>query len=164
MLVNNRFAVAIQVLTLARCGHGASGGCPVTSEQMAELVNTNPVVVRRILGPLREAGLVTSQPGPGGGWRLTRPPGEITLRDVYRAIEGDRAFERPGHAAGADCPVGRCLSGVLTSCYREAEKALEAKLAQVTVADVIRSAQFEAAGGVAFDGSPFGKEVLLQVK
>lgn len=158
MLSNSRFAVAIQVLALARGGHGASCGCPVTSEHLAELVNTNPVVIRRILGPLREAGLVSSQPGPGGGWRLTRPPAEITLRDVYRAIEADRSFAAPERMAASECPVGRCLSGVLNSCYQAAEEALEAKLAQVTVADVIRSARGGAPRALGYDDPALREE------
>lgn len=162
MLSNTRFAVAIHVLALARGGHEASDGCPVTSEHLAELVNTNPVVVRRILGPLREAGLVRSQPGPGGGWRLTRPPAEITLRDVYRAIEADRSFAAPERMAASECPVGRCLSGVLTTCYQAAEEALEAKLAQVTLADVMRSARGAPARVVGYDDPRLRKEGQAQ--
>jgi len=131
---------------------------------MAELVNTNPVVIRRILGPLREAGLVTSQPGPGGGWRLSRPPAEITLRDVYRAIEEDRPR---GHEA-VEVDGGRmhseCLYGVLSRCYREAEATLEAKLAQVTVADVIRAVRSDRSGAVPFEGLPFAEEHVVRMK
>jgi Rrf2 family protein len=164
MFGSTRLAVAIQLLALARGGHDASGECPVTSEHLAELVNTNPVVIRRILGPLREAGLVTSQPGPGGGWRLTRPPAEITLRDVYRAIDADRATAAPARMAASECPVGRCLSGMLSSCYQAAEEALEAKLAQVTVADVIRSARGGAPRVFGFDDAALRKEDALPTR
>lgn len=136
---NSRFAVAIHVLALARVARGDATGLPVTSEQMAESVNTNPVVIRRILGSLREAGLVASQPGPGGGWRLTRPPAEITLRDVYRAVACEPLFALPRREPNAECAVGKSLPRVLEICFREAEAALEARLAQVTVSDVIAS-------------------------
>ena len=136
---NSRFAVAIHVLALARVARGDATGLPVTSEQMAESVNTNPVVIRRILGSLRNAGLVASQPGPGGGWRLTRPPAEISLRDVYRAVEEEPLFALPRREPNAECMVGKGLPRVLETCFREAEAALEARLEQVTVADVIES-------------------------
>lgn len=164
MSSSNRFAVAIHVLALARGGPGEPGRCPVTSEYLAELVNTNPVVIRRILGPLREAGLVSSQPGPGGGWRLTRPAAEITLRDVYRAIEGDRPFPAPARTAASDCPIGRCLSGVLATSFRAAEQTLEAQLAKVTVADVIRGARGFPSHVVSFDDAAVRKEVAIPAR
>lgn len=136
---SSRFAVAIHVLALARVAKGEFAGSPVTSEQMAESVNTNPVVIRRILGTLREAGLVVSQPGPGGGWRLSRTPGEITLRDVYRAVESEPLFALPRREPNTECAVGRMLPGVLETCFRDAEAALEAQLSEITVADVIDS-------------------------
>jgi Rrf2 family protein len=136
---SSRFAVAIHLLALARVAKGDSVGIPITSEQMAESVNTNPVVIRRILGTLREAGLVASQPGPGGGWRLSRTPGEITLRDVYRAVESEPLFALPRREPNAECTVGRELPGVLETCFRHAEAALEAQLAEVSLADVIDS-------------------------
>lgn len=136
MFGNQRFAVAVQVLLLTRRAAATTAGVPVTSEQLAEWVPTNPVVVRRILGPLREAGLVTSQPGPGGGWKLALPPETITLRDVYRAI----ACEHDGAAdhVMADCPIRRCLSGVLSRCYEEAAATFERTLARVTIEDLYR--------------------------
>ena len=113
-----------------------AAGTAITSERMAESVRAHPVHVRRVLGALREAGLVASQPGPGGGWRLTRSPEAITLRDIYRAVEHEPLFGLPKHRS-QDCPVGRCLPGVLATCFADAEAALEERLAQVTVADVI---------------------------
>jgi Rrf2 family protein len=139
MQSNSRFAVAIHVLALAKVARGHAAGIAVTSEQMAESVNTNPVVIRRILGSLRDAGLVASQPGPGGGWRLTRPATEITLRDVYRAVEAEPLFALPRREPNAACAVGKYLPHVLESCFRDAEAALEDRLARVSVADVIES-------------------------
>lgn len=137
---NSRFAVAIHVLALASGVRASHARLQVTSEQMAESVNTNPVVIRRILGSLREAQLVASQPGPGGGWRLTRAPEEISLRDVYRALEVEPLFALPRREPNADCVVGKGLPRVIGSCFQAAEAALEARLAEVTVADVIACA------------------------
>jgi Rrf2 family protein len=152
MHVNSRFAVAVHALLEASgAGRQASedgsqaleipdacrltpDAC-VTSERIASIVHTHPVVVRRVLGALREAGLVTSQPGPGGGWKLTRDASTITLCDVYRAVEGESTF--PHRAPSEQCPFGERLPAVLEACFREAEAAMERQLAQVTIADVL---------------------------
>src|SRR5918997_7038116 len=134
MYANSRFAVAVH--TLGFIGF-AEGRHPVTSEDIAVSVNTNPVVIRRLLGMLREAGLVTSQPGPGGGWRLTRRPEAITLRDAYRAVEPDPLFALPPRKPCAQCDVGRNVQQVLNRYFTDAEAAMEERLAQTTLADVM---------------------------
>ena len=139
---NSRFAVAIHVLALAKVAMDEEMGVAVTSERMAESVRAHPVHVRRVLGALREAELVTSQPGPGGGWRLTRSPEEITLRDIYRAVEHEPLFGLPKRPS-QDCPMSQCLPGILANCFQEAEAAMEERLAQVTIADVIGAVRAE---------------------
>src|SRR3546814_17537823 len=67
---------------LHRAGHRA----PMTSEQLAKAMQTHPVVIRRILGGLRDAGFVPSEKGHGGGWTIAKPLADITMRDVYDAI------------------------------------------------------------------------------
>lgn len=129
--MNSRFAVATHVLALLE----QSRGEPVTSEYIAGSVNTNPSLVRRLLGVLARAGLTTSQLGAGGGALLARPAAEITLGDVYRAVsEGGELFamhrERPNPA----CPVGRNIQGVLERRLDAAERVLEAELDRTTIA------------------------------
>lgn len=139
MYPNTRFALAIYAVALAKVAHSTVEGRTVTSEQLAEGANKNPVVVRRLLGPLRAAGLLTSQSGPGGGWRLSRPAAEITLGDIYRALEIEPLFAMPERPFDAGCPLGEGFPAVLMACFREAEEALEARLARVTVADLVES-------------------------
>lgn len=134
MYANSRFAVAVH--TLGFVGF-AAGRHPATSEDIAISVNTNPVVIRRVLGLLRDAGLVTSQPGPGGGWRLTRGPDAITLRDAYRAVEPEPLFALPQRPPSASCDVGRNVRQVLNRYFEDAEIAMEESLATVTLADVM---------------------------
>src|SRR3546814_9587513 len=67
---------------LHRAGHRA----PMTSEQLAKAMQTHPVVIRRILGGLRDAGFVNSEKGHGGGWTIAKPLADITMCDVYDAI------------------------------------------------------------------------------
>lgn len=134
MNLSTRFAVAIHVLTLL--AYDRSG--PMSSELIASSVNTSAVVMRRTLGLLRAAKFVDSRSGPGGGWRLLRAPEAITLRDVYRAVEGGPLF--PLHASpNPRCPVGGRVGGVLAQRFESARQALEAELGGATVADMLRA-------------------------
>lgn len=137
MNVNSRFAFANHILTLLALAEDE----PITSAYIAGSVNTNPVVIRRLLGNLREAGLVTSQPGTGGGWRLLRAPDGISLCEVYRAVEDDQLFGMHHRAPNNTCPVGRNIQQALGYVFSEAERALEQRLAELTIADVLRGVQ-----------------------
>ena len=109
----------------------------VTSERIAASVNTNPVVVRRIVGALRNAGMVTVQPGVGGGATLAREPDDITLLDVYRAVEdGEELFSLHPSEPSRSCNVGGNIRDVLRPIFCTAHRAMESVLAQVSIADV----------------------------
>ena len=131
--MNTRFAVAVHILTLLEQQRGE----PVTSEYIAGSVNTNPSLVRRLVGMLTKAGLTTSQLGSGGGTLLARPAGKISLLDIYRAVDEGELFamhrERPNPA----CPIGRNIQAALETHFATASKALEDELRQVTIADVL---------------------------
>ena len=131
---SSRFAVGAHVLTVLALNRAE----PVTSEFIAGSVNTNPVVIRRVLGALRAARLVTSQGGNGGGWRLVGAPEAITLRDVYRAVENEALFPLHHRPPNPSCPVGRHIQQVLTRRLAGATGALEEELARTTVADMLR--------------------------
>ena len=132
-MISSRVAVAVHVLAyLAWRSEG-----PSTSEQIAASVNTNPVVVRRIVGALRNAGMVSVQPGVGGGAVLARQPDDITLLDVYRAVEeGSELFSLHAQPPSRDCSVGANIVEVLQGVFVRAHSAMEAVLAGVTVAGV----------------------------
>jgi Rrf2 family protein len=132
MHTNTRFAVGVHILTLL----SQAGDELLTSETIAASVNTNPVVIRRVLGYLRRVGMVVSQPGNRGGWRLCQPAEAITLRAVYRAVDQEQAIaihSRPNPA----CPVGRVIQQSLEQVTAQAQEALEASLGTTTVADVL---------------------------
>lgn len=133
----SQFTVAVHALAYLGWASEAWSSELVTSEALAASVNTNPVVVRRLLGSLREAGLVTSQPGPGGGWRLVRTPDAITLRDVYEAVSDDALFAPPHRVPSHECPIGRTVHRVIGRLCNEAERAMAERLGQFTVADTI---------------------------
>jgi DNA-binding IscR family transcriptional regulator len=130
--ISTRFSIAVHVLALISV---SSGDC--TGDFIAGSVNTNPVIVRRILGMLKKAGLVDVRPGVGGA-TLLKAPEEISLLDVYRAVE---ATEEGGlfgfHAEpNLQCPVGRNIEAVLRAEMMEAQLAMEHRLAQVSLSQL----------------------------
>jgi Rrf2 family protein len=135
MNVSTRFTVALHVLTLL----ASSPDQALTSEYIAGSVNTNPVVIRRILGVLKKAGFVTSQGGVGGGWELTKAAECVTLADVRRIVNEGSPFSLHNQSPNPACPVGRNIQGALTGIYDEAERALEDRLALTTIDELLRS-------------------------
>ncbi len=133
MAANKRFAVAIHALGMVAFGDELN----VTSEEIAKSVCTNPVVVRRIIAQLTRHKLVSVKLGAGGGARLTRPPEQITLADIYRALEEGPLFGVPLLGDTHECAVGRNVGPVLKSVLLKAEERLTAELRAVTLADVI---------------------------
>lgn len=143
MQTNTQFAVAIHALTLIELFPAWGKEHSLTSGAIAESVQTNPVVIRRVMGLLRDHGLVQSQPGPRGGWKLSRPSADINLRDLFQAVQEESLFAMPRQEPSAECPVGVWLPSVLVSCFGEAESALLDRLAQVSIADVVASVKLE---------------------
>jgi Rrf2 family protein len=132
MAANTRFAVAIHAAGMLAFGDRVL----VTSESIAKSVHTNPVVVRRILGLLTRHGLVEVQMGACGGSRLSRPPKEISLFDIYQAIESGSLFQVP-LLEDHKCIVGRTVRPVIQEVLQKTENVFLAKLKEITLADVI---------------------------
>ena len=112
----------------------------VTSTILSECLMTNPVVVRRVMGELREAGIVSSTKGHDGGWRLTRAPAEVTLHDVHNALGESlllRAESDPGDTA---CTIVRTVDRVMTDFLADAEALLAARLKRISLSDLARNA------------------------
>ncbi len=137
-MVNSRFAVAIHVLALLAIEKSQA---PITSEYLAYSASTNPVVIRRILIDLRRAGLVTAQPGAGGGVSLACCPDQVTLLEVYRAVDKSRMFTQGLRKPNPDCICGRNIQPVLEGVFIKAEGAAENSLAETTVADIARQVE-----------------------
>lgn len=109
---------------------------PVTSEEMAQFLDTNPALVRKVLGGLRERGYLTSGKGHGGGWRLARELKDITLRDIYEAVGAPTVLAMSNRIENPQCLVEQVVNGALDDAFREAEAVLFARLGSVTLAEL----------------------------
>ncbi len=121
-------------------------GDPVTSAMLAGSVNTNPVIIRRLLLTLQRARLVETRKGAGSGSRLSRSPGRINLGEIYRAVEDVESFATPSRKPNASCPVGNCIRETLEKVFASAQDALERDLEKTTLADVIGAAKAKCSG------------------
>ncbi len=110
------------------------------SAYVASSVNTHAVFLRRILGELVAAGLVDAREGRAGGYRLARPADEITLADVYRAVEPDGPLAASPAAPNVRCPVGAGMRRAFAETAGAAEGGLLAALRDETVAGLSRRA------------------------
>jgi len=116
--------------------HMAQYDGPVTSETLARAMGTNPVVVRRVMAGLREAGYVRSEKGHGGGWRLTVELASITLLDIYRAL-GSPSLLAIGHRSDhPDCAVEKAVNSALEESFAAAETLLLARFGEVSLAEL----------------------------
>lgn len=118
------------------CGH--FGLSPVvSSDELAFSVNTNPVVVRRLLSLLQKAGLVTSKAGRYGGTTLSRPSDTITLKDVYEAVEEGGLFHAHYQGPNMGCAIGGAIEHVMAKPVELAETAMKETLAEYTIEHLV---------------------------
>ena len=142
MQISSRFTIAIHILI---CVELYGNDAPATSESLAGSIGAHPVVIRRILGQLRRAGLITVARGREGGAHIARPLAGITLADVFRAVESiadDTLFsfhENPNPA----CPVGRSIHTILDGHLAAIQRAMEREMQQTTLADVMQEARVQ---------------------
>lgn len=131
--MDTRFSSAIHMMILI-----SESDHPMTSEQIAESVGTNPSYIRKITSLLKKKGLVESRPGISG-FALKRKPQEITLFMIYEAVEGtDQVHIFDLHQNPSDaCIVGRHIRPVLQDVFRDAEEKAEQELKETTLSDCI---------------------------
>lgn len=133
MASNSQFAVAVHILAML----AQKSDEKVKSECIAESVNTNAVVIRRLLCNLQEAKLVVSQKGATGGTKLAKKAADINLNDIYEAVSHGEVFSLHPSKPSQDCPVGKNIESVLCNIQKDIDRAIEEKLVRYTLADVI---------------------------
>lgn len=140
MQISSRFSIAIHMFA---CMEYFKKDYKITSEFLASSVGVNPVIIRKITSQLRDAGLVNVARGTGGV-SIARVPSEITLLDVFNAvdsIEGGKLFsfhENPN----ANCPVGRNIHLILDDELARVQDAMQRELSAITIADVIKDTEY----------------------
>ena len=139
MQISSRFTLAIHIFA---CIDTFGNERKVTSDFLAGSTKVNPVIIRKILGQLKGAGLITVARGTGGT-AVARPLDQITFLDVYRAVEcvenGDlfHFHENPN----TDCPVGRNIHHILDDKLLRVQAAMEKELASITLEDLKRDTE-----------------------
>ncbi len=113
--------------------HMADQKQPLTSEFLAQMMRTNPVVVRRTLSGLRARGLVGSSKGRAGGWTLTCDLSEVTLLDIYQAVGEPTIFAMGSRNESSTCLVEKAVNGALADSLKEAELLLLGRFAAITL-------------------------------
>lgn len=139
MAASSQFAIAVHILAML----AKSCDERIKSDYIAKSVNTNPVVIRRLLSALYEKGLVVSQTGVCGGSCLTRQPRNIRLLEIYRAVSKSEIFSLHPNPPDKNCSVGKNIQTVLAKLQSEIDEAIEQKLAQYTLQDVIEWVETE---------------------
>lgn len=119
--------------------HMARYDGPMTSEAIARMLGTNPVVVRRTMAGLRNAGYVRSEKGHGGGWAIAVDLEKVSLLDIHRAVGGPRIFAIGNEHPNPDCAVERVVNEAVEIALGEAEALLVARLSAVSLAELARS-------------------------
>ncbi len=133
MASSSQFSIAVHVLVML----AKSAGENIKSEYLAESVNTNAVVIRRLLCQLAQANLVVSQTGAAGGTRLLKNAKEISLSEIYTAASTGEVFALHRQQPNQDCPVGKNIESFLCNLQKEIDQAIEEKLSQRTLQNVL---------------------------
>jgi Rrf2 family protein len=132
MAANTRFVTGVHILVIL-----SQNDALKTSADLAEVLHTNPVVIRRILSSLQQADLIVSQKGPSGGSKLTRPAKSITLAEVHRALDSSSKLNLP-KSSGA---VASKIHAAIAKAYRDCHRAFETELDRVTLATLVKRTQ-----------------------
>lgn len=133
MAANSQFSIAVHVLTMLATVRDEN----LKSDRIAKSVNTNAVVIRRLLSQLSQARLVVSQTGAAGGTKLARYPEEITLAEIYKAVSCGEVFALHHKGPNRDCPVGRNIEAILCNLQKEIDRSVCQKLSEYTLKNII---------------------------
>ncbi len=133
MAVNTQFSIAVHLLAcLACCGDQST-----TSTNLANSVNTSPSFVRRIMARLSRAGLVETATGKAGACWLAKDAKDISLLDIYQAVDAPKAFSIHSYNEQKTCPVSCHIKAALSRALGKTQKAMEASLDDISLAQIV---------------------------
>ncbi len=133
MAANTQFSIAVHLML--RLGY--NGGQPATSGELAASINTSGSFVRRILAKLSKANLVSTTTGKSGSCRLAKQPAEISLLEIYRAVDAPETFAIHDYPVQNACRVSCNIESVMQKVLDKAQNRFEGSLAETTLAEVI---------------------------
>ncbi|WP_428848922.1 Rrf2 family transcriptional regulator [Xanthomonas dyei] len=142
--------------------HMARSAQPMTSEQIASMLSTNAVVVRRTMAGLRSAGYVQSSKGHNGGWQIACDLAQVTLLDVHRAVGGPHLFAIGADHPNPQCAVERVVNAAIADALAEAEALLLQRLDSVTLAALASEFDSLCSAGAPPAGKTTGKRKRTQ--
>ncbi|MDO4941546.1 MAG: Rrf2 family transcriptional regulator [Lachnospiraceae bacterium] len=134
MQISSRFTIAIHMLA---CMDTFKDEYKITSNFLASSINVNPVIIRKLLSQLKDAGLIEVKRGPGGA-TIAKPLNEITFLDVYRAVEclEENTLFHFHENPNPECPVGRNIHCILDDKLIRVQNAMERELESITLHDM----------------------------
>ncbi len=133
-MVNQQFATAVHVLTALAFNRKTL----LSSDTLALSVNTNPVVIRRLLSQLTKSALVTTTRGKAGGVQLSKEPQQITLKDIYLALSPADPMAPRDKSPHKDCPVSCSMHSIMTHISNGTQKATLKYLESQKLSDLIK--------------------------
>lgn len=133
MPVSTQFSIAVHLM--AGLGYGVAHD--MTSSQLAQSVNTSPSFIRRVLAKLSKADLISTTMGKTGSTALARKPKEISLLDIYKAVEAPKAFAIHDYPEQKMCAVSCTIKSSLEKVLNKTQSSMEKSLGEITLADVI---------------------------
>ncbi len=144
MQISRKCSIAVHCLLFI---HEAAGKARVTSALLAQSTGCNPVVIRTVLSALKKAGLIQIARGTGGA-KLCRAPADITLYDIYHAVEPDGLSDLIGihPCEGRPCPVAQNIRGVLEGPYRQIEEAVRRRMEGIPLSSMVETFHKRLAG------------------
>ena len=140
MQISSRFTMGVHILT---CMAVLKDQMPMNSDTIAASVGTNRVIIRKLFGQLKEAGLITAQKGNNGGVALAKPVSDINLLEIYKAVDSipDNTLFHFHENPSTLCPVGRNMHRVMDGRLEKAQKSLEDTLEGMSLSDVINDTE-----------------------
>ncbi|HEY3763462.1 MAG TPA: Rrf2 family transcriptional regulator [Verrucomicrobiae bacterium] len=133
MAVNTQFSIAVHIMA------GLAAGCAreMTSSRLAMSVNTSPSFVRRVLAKLSKANLVETTTGKTGACRLAKNAKDISLLDIYRAVDAPKAFAIHAYKEQKSCTVSCKIKAALEHVLGKTQQSLESSLRGISLAQII---------------------------